>query len=124
MLETVVLTTDGYRPTQTHERLATWINILGDPKFVSDIYTRPEYDVFGVLPSGLEFASEEALSRIVGLFNQERDKIALIYANCGAYFINKRIVPPDMEIESLDHLNEFIFANGLRSIKIENNIFK
>ena len=124
MLETVVLVTDGSRPDQDYERMATWINILGSPEFIATLYEYPEYDVFGVLPNGVEFASEEALSRIVGLFNQERDKIALIYANCGAYFINKRIIPTDMKIESLDQLNEFIFANGLRSIKIENNIFK
>lgn len=124
VLETVVITTNGYRPTQTHSRLVTWINILDDPEFTSEIYSHPEYDIFGFLPNGIEFSNDEIVSRIVNLFNQEDSKIALIYADCGAYFINKRIVPIDMKIESIEQLNKFIFDNELRSIKTENNIFK
>ena len=35
MLETVVLVTNGYRPDQDYERMATWINILGSPEFIA-----------------------------------------------------------------------------------------
>lgn len=123
LLETLVLVTNGYRPTQDYSRFVTWVNILNDPEFVSEIYSHEQYDVFGFLPDGVEFRYEDVVQTIMDLFNTDPKKIALLYTPCGAYFINKRVIPLNMRIESIDQLQDYIFSNGLRSIKAENDIF-
>ena len=57
------------KPNQTYDNLEIWINIDGRPSFLEDMY-RKEADIFGMFPTGLDFANDRAIELIVDIFEQ------------------------------------------------------
>tara|TARA_R110000737_G_scaffold310560_1_gene319201 strand:- start:1442 stop:1825 length:384 start_codon:yes stop_codon:yes gene_type:complete len=66
-----VITTYGNlkRPTQTYENLEVWINIDGRQSFLTEMYLKV-CDIFGIVPAGLDFASDQSIEQIVDIFEQ------------------------------------------------------
>ena len=67
-----VITTYGnlQRPNQTYENLEIWINIDGRQSFLTEMYLK-ECDIFGIVPIGLDFASDQSIEHIVDIFEQD-----------------------------------------------------
>jgi|10_taG_2_1085330.scaffolds.fasta_scaffold00383_20 hypothetical protein len=66
-----VITTYGNlkNPTQTYENLEIWINIDGRESFLTEMYLK-ECDIFGIVPIGLDFASDQSIEQIVNVLEQ------------------------------------------------------
>ena len=69
--QTKVITTypNLKKPSQTYGNLEVWINIDGRPSFLNETYVK-ECDIFGIVPSGLDFARDETIELIVDIFEQ------------------------------------------------------
>ena len=70
--QTKVVATYGnlQRPNQTYENLEIWINIDGRQSFLTEMYLK-ECDIFGIVPIGLDFASDQSIEHIVDIFEQD-----------------------------------------------------
>ena len=69
--QTKVVATYGNlkKPSQTYDNLEIWINIDGRSSFLEEMYLK-ESDIFGMIPTGLDFANDKAIEFIVGVFEQ------------------------------------------------------
>lgn len=127
-LSTIIIVSEEWKkPKQRHKNLKVWYNIYEDPSYPSEIYSTEDCDIFGFMPRGFRFAHENVISNLVNLFNTDPSKIAFVVPNMQEsetpYFINKRIIPNDFVISSLDSLLNLIMELDLVALQVEESVF-
>jgi len=98
--KTKVITTYPHlkKPNQTYENLEVWINVDGRESFLKETYIK-ECDIFGIIPSGLDFADGKVIENIVAIFDQDSSlKYVISQEEVNgdrALFCRKRLVDKD-----------------------------